>query len=371
MGQGLSSSRPSGGRGRISSWCTSDAPCRCAVPRQSAPVSPPPMITTRLPWAVIGRGLERPFADQVGRLEVVHGQMDAVELATLAPAGRVARWPPRPGPRRRTPCCSDEAGTTPHPGADAVPRPRRWPGSSGWAPTPRCRRRVGRSHRRGAAELDALGSHLRQAAVEHRLLHLELRDPVAQKPAGALGPLVDDDVVPGPGQLLRTGQARGPRSHHRHGLPGAHRRHLGGHPPLAPAPLGDLVLDALDRDRIGVDAEHTGALARRRAQAPGELGEVVGGMQPLEGLGPVAPVHEVVPLRDEVPERASFVAEGDAAVHAARPLAHGLVFGERLVDLAPVPEPDRHRATRRQLPVVLEEPRGLSHDRPCSLPTPR
>jgi hypothetical protein len=37
----------------ISNWCTLAAPCRWAVPRQSAPVSPP-MMMTRLPLAVIG-----------------------------------------------------------------------------------------------------------------------------------------------------------------------------------------------------------------------------------------------------------------------------------------------------------------------------
>ena len=35
-----------GGIGISSSWCTARAPWRCAVPRQSAPVSPPPMMTT-------------------------------------------------------------------------------------------------------------------------------------------------------------------------------------------------------------------------------------------------------------------------------------------------------------------------------------
>src|SRR6056297_3947540 len=44
----------SGGLGRISSWVTEAAPCRWAVPRQSAPVSPPPMITTCLPCTSMG-----------------------------------------------------------------------------------------------------------------------------------------------------------------------------------------------------------------------------------------------------------------------------------------------------------------------------
>ena len=53
-GHGVVSARSSGGRGMISNWCTLAAPCRCAVPRQSAPVSPPPMMMTRLPFAVMG-----------------------------------------------------------------------------------------------------------------------------------------------------------------------------------------------------------------------------------------------------------------------------------------------------------------------------
>ena len=47
-------SRACGGWGLWSSWVTLTAPCRFAVPRQSAAVSPPPMMTTRLPAASIG-----------------------------------------------------------------------------------------------------------------------------------------------------------------------------------------------------------------------------------------------------------------------------------------------------------------------------
>ena len=93
----------------------------------------------------------------------------------------------------------------------------------------------------------------------------------------------------------------------------------GCHPPLVPGPVDDRHLDLLDGDRVGVDAEHAGGLARRRAQAPGELGEVVGGVQAFDGGLPVVAVDEVVPVRDEVAERAAVVAERDAAVHAARP----------------------------------------------------
>ena len=46
------------------------------------------------------------------------------------------------------------------------------------------------------AELGALGFHLRDAAVEVALLHLELGDAVAQEPADAVGAFEHHDVVP-------------------------------------------------------------------------------------------------------------------------------------------------------------------------------
>ena len=57
----------------------------------------------------------------------------------------------------------------------------------------------------------------------------------------------------------------------------------GGDPALVPGAVDDLDLDLLDRDRVLVDAEHARGLARRRAQPPGELREVVRGVQPLDG----------------------------------------------------------------------------------------
>ena len=66
-----------------------------------------------------------------------------------------------------------------------------------------------------------------------------------------------------------------------------------------------------------VDAEHARRLARRRAQPAGELREVVRRVQPVDRVPPVVAVDEVVPVGDQVAERAAVVAERDAAVHAA------------------------------------------------------
>jgi hypothetical protein len=91
-----------------------------------------------------------------------------------------------------------------------------------------------------------------------------------------------------------------------------------------PAGVDDLVLDRLDADRIVVDAQRAGGLARRRADAAGEFREVVGRMQVLERLAVVAVIDQVVPVRDDVVDRAAVVAERDAAIHAARALHLGL-----------------------------------------------
>ncbi len=58
-------------------------------------------------------------------------------------------------------------------------------------------------------EGDAFGFHLRDAAVDQVLLHLEVGNAVAQQPAG-LGVLLEDmNVVSGARQLLGGGQAGG------------------------------------------------------------------------------------------------------------------------------------------------------------------
>jgi len=86
-----------------------------------------------------------------------------------------------------------------------------------------------------APKLGPLGQHLDQPPVQVPLLHLELRDPVAQQAARRIRALEHGDRVPRSGQLLRRGQAgwAGPdhgdlpagRERSRRGSP---RRHMGG-----------------------------------------------------------------------------------------------------------------------------------------------
>ena len=254
----------------------------------------------------------------------------------------MAWWMPpssRPGTGRSRATVAPIASTT------ASYRSRSWsPVSSAPTSTP-------------GAEDGALAAHLLEPPVEVLLLHLELGDAVAQQPADLVGALVDRDRVAGPGQLLGGGQAGRAGADHRDGAAREPLRRLRPDQAGLPRLVDDRDLDVLDRDRVLVDAEHAGGLARRRAQPTGELREVVGRVQPLDRALPVVAPDQVVPLRDDVPERAALVAERDAAVHAAA----GLLGDDRQqgppgsagVDLVPVLDPLVDRAAGRR-------PRGRS-----------
>src|SRR5262249_31202254 len=159
--------------------------------------------------------------------------------------------------------------------------------------------------------------HLTQARVDVVLLHLEVRDAVAQQAADAVIALEDGDGVTRAGQLLRRGEAGRARADDGDGLARQPAGRLRLDPAAAERLVGDGDLDLLDRDRRLVDAEDARALAWSRAQSAGELGEVVRRVQALARRTALTAPGQVVPLRDEVAQRASLVAERDAAVHAA------------------------------------------------------
>ncbi len=299
-----------------------------------------------LPLGRDGRRGESALSHQVGGFEVVHGRVDAGQVP--AGHGEVARLGGAPGQQHAVEFLEEGPGGH-HRGA----RGECGPGLGS-----------ARAHAHRATELDPLRPELVEPAVEHPLLHLELGDAVAEEPARALGPLEHHHRVPGPDQLLGGRQPGGPRAHHRHPLAGGGSGRDGADPPLGPGPLDDLVLDPLDGHRIVVDAEDTRSLTGCRAQPAGELGEVVGGVQPFDGRRPVVPVDEVVPLGDEVAEGAAVVAERDPAVHAARPLVPGRLGREGLVHLAPVAQAHRDGTADGKVPPVLEEPGHVTHGPP-------
>ena len=76
-----------------------------------------------------------------------------------------------------------------------------------------------------------------------------------------------------------------------------------------------------------IDAEHARRFAGRRTDAAGELREIVGGVELPDRFLPPTAVDEIVPVGNDVVDRASGVAERHAAIHAARPLLARLLFG--------------------------------------------
>src|SRR5690606_19497548 len=77
-------------------------------------------------------------------------------------------------------------------------------------------------------------------------------------------------------------------------------------------------------------------LAGRGTDQARELGEVVGRMESIDSIAPVARACEIVPVWDQVAKRAGVVAEGHSAIHAASSLRSQFRLRKRAVDLVVV-----------------------------------
>src|SRR5688572_8237218 len=218
-------------------------------------------------------------------------------------------------------------------------------------------------------EHHAFDLHHREAAIEMALLHLELGDAVAEQTADAIRLLEHRDRVAGAIELIGRREARRTRSDDGDLLPGPGGRRTRRHPALVPGAIDDRGLDRLDRDRLVVDAQHTRSFTRRRAQLAGELREVVRRVQPIDRGFPAIAIDEIVPVGNQVAERAALMTERNPAVHAAGALRLELARRVRQVDLAPVPDALGDRARRLLLAVDFDEPGRLTHGR--SSPHPR
>ena len=212
-------------------------------------------------------------------------------------------------------------------------------------------------------EGDAFGLHLGDAAVDEALLQLEVGDAVAHQAAG-LWRSSRRRCTSWPARASCCAQARpaGPEPIDGDRLAGLARIDLRGDPALFPALVDDGAFDRLDGHRGVRDVERAARLAGRRADAAGELGEVVGRVQVLERLQPVALVDEVVPVRDLVVHRAAVVTVGDAAIHAARRLVAGALVAQRDDELVVVASAARRPVVVAVAAVDLEEASDLAHD---------
>ena len=104
-----------------------------------------------------------------------------------------------------------------------------------------------------------------------------------------------------------------------------------------------------------------GGLAGRRADAAGEFREIVGRMQDFQRFLPVAVEHQIVPVRNDVVDRAAVGAEGNAAIHAARTLRPGLLLVQGGDEFLVVLQANSDRLVGLLDPVKFEKSGGLAH----------
>ena len=163
-------------------------------------------------------------------------------------------------------------------------------------------------------------------------------------------------------QLIGRGEAGRPGADDGDALAGADERRTWRDPPFVERAIDDRHLDRLDRHRIAHDAEHARAFARSRAQPAGEFRKIVCRVQPLARRLPAIAIDEIVPVGNQIAERASLMAERDAAVHAARRLILQHRLGDREIDLAPVVDAIGNRPRGRLLPRDFDEPGDFAHN---------
>ena len=101
------------------------------------------------------------------------------------------------------------------------------------------------------------------------------------------------------------------------GFDGGRQRY---YPAVFPAFVDDEMFNRFDADRIAVDAKRACRFTRRRADAAGKFRKIVGRMKIIQRFLVIAPVYQVIPVRDDIVDRAAAVAERDAAIHASRAL---------------------------------------------------
>ena len=176
----------------------------------------------------------------------------------------------------------------------------------------------------------ALGLHLFNTAINVRLLHLEVGDAVAKQAAHTVIFFKHRHRMTHTRELLRGRQTSRTGANHGHFFTRLQAGDDRFDPALRPSFIDDGVLDRFDPHGVVVDVQGASGLARCRADAAGELRKVVGRMQNLDGVLPVALEHQLIEVGDDVVDRAAAVAKGRAAIHAACTLVLGtcVVQGE-------------------------------------------
>jgi len=126
-------------------------------------------------------------------------------------------------------------------------------------------------------------------------------------------------------------------------------------PSLGPSSIDDLDLNLLDGYGVLIDANNTSGFTRGRTQSPGELGKVVGCVKSINGVSPAIVENEIVPIGNQISERAAVIAERDSAIHASACLFTNLCDREIFVDLAPVSKAYWYLSSRRKFTIMFQK----------------
>ena len=222
-----------------------------------------------------------------------------------------------------------------------------------------------------SANFQAFGHHLLDAAVNQALVELEVGDAVAQQAAHTVVLFKQRHIVTSAHQLLGCGHASGTGANDSYLLAGLRLGRQGLDPAFSPGTVNDGVLNRLDANRFLVDVGHASRFTRRRADTARELWEVIGAVQRGDGVFPVALVHEVIEVRNDVVDRAAVVAKRCAAIHATRSLNLGLIDLEADDKLLVVLQAFGYGGVAFFNTLVFEKSGGLTHDvqslKSCSL----
>ena len=212
--------------------------------------------------------------------------------------------------------------------------------------------------------------HELHPAGDHALVQLHIGDAVHQQAAGAVFPLEHRDAVPPVVQLVCHRQPGGAGADNRHLFAAAHRRNPGRNPALLEAHLDDGQLVVIHRDTVTHHPAGAGRLAKRGTDPPRKFREIVGFGQPGKSFLPVAVVYLVVPLGNQVVQRAAAehpaenrpgLAEGYTAVHAPGGLPLPLRQAERRMKFRKGRDSLQRFHRSVHLSVIFQKSGWLSH----------
>ena len=216
---------------------------------------------------------------------------------------------------------------------------------------------------RAGNKLHAGLAHQIDTAIHDALVEFHVRDAVHQQSADTIGALVHGDRVPNFVELIRRGQSGWAGANNSDLFACAFRGRFSTHPAFLECTINDRVLYILNRYRRISDSKHARAFAWRRAYASGELWKIVSLVQSINRLTPAVLVDEMVPLRNQVVDRAAGagLAKGHAAIHTARALSLQMLLGGIRIDLVVVVHALERIAIRHRLALELHKSCWFTH----------